>query len=107
MAESSFLTSHPLIDTMHLTGSDKTYQAIVWGPGAQQAENMKIGRRLNTKPFTCELGAVSPYIIAPGTEVRNFGGSYRYLEVFVIYWEGICSLLCFSSPLHFLYQSLH
>ncbi|HTU68770.1 MAG TPA: aldehyde dehydrogenase family protein [Candidatus Baltobacteraceae bacterium] len=46
------LTSHPLVDEIHVTGSDRTFNAIVAG-GAN-------------KPITAELGNVSPTIVVPG-----------------------------------------
>jgi acyl-CoA reductase-like NAD-dependent aldehyde dehydrogenase len=62
-----YLTRHPAVDEIHITGSDKTYNAIVWGPpGPEQAERMARGNRVLDKPITAELGNVSPVIIVPG-----------------------------------------
>ncbi|HEX8806305.1 MAG TPA: aldehyde dehydrogenase family protein, partial [Candidatus Aquilonibacter sp.] len=46
------LTTHPLVDEIHITGSDRTFNAIV-ADGAN-------------KPITAELGNVSPTIVVPG-----------------------------------------
>ena len=46
------LCNHPLVDEIHITGSDRTFNAIVAGG-------------LN-KPITAELGNVSPTIVVPG-----------------------------------------
>ena len=46
------LCNHPLVDEIHITGSDRTFNAIVAG-GV-------------TKPITAELGNVSPTIVVPG-----------------------------------------
>jgi len=46
------LCNHPLVDEIHITGSDRTFNAIVSGG-------------LN-KPITAELGNVSPTIVVPG-----------------------------------------
>jgi hypothetical protein len=63
----SYLCSHPVVDTIHLTGSDKTYDAIVWGATAEERSRRKsTGDPIVTKPFTAELGCVSPVIVAPG-----------------------------------------
>lgn len=60
------LARHPLVDRLHMTGSDKTYDALVWGVG-QEGELRKVGNRpLLDKPFTAELGAVTPLIVVPG-----------------------------------------
>ena len=32
-----YLTGHPRIDEVHITGSDKTYDAVVFGTGAEGA----------------------------------------------------------------------
>jgi len=62
-----FLTTHPKIDTLHVTGSDRTYDAIVWGgdPDERAARKAR-GERINTRPFTAELGCVTPVMIVPG-----------------------------------------
>jgi acyl-CoA reductase-like NAD-dependent aldehyde dehydrogenase len=61
------LANHPQVDTLHVTGSNRTYDAIVWGADpAQQAERKARNERLNTRPFTAELGAVTPVLVVPG-----------------------------------------
>jgi len=60
------LVSHSLVDEVHVTGSDKTYEAIVFGPGDEGARRKAAGVRLVTKPVTAELGNVSPVIVVPG-----------------------------------------
>lgn len=47
----AYLTRHPSIDHVHVTGSEATFRAIV--PGL-------------TVPITAELGGVSPIIVVPG-----------------------------------------
>ena len=62
-----FLTRHAGVDEIHITGSDKTYNAIVWGPaGPEQAERIGKGNPVCNKAITAELGNVSPVIIVPG-----------------------------------------
>ena len=59
--------AHPLVDTLHVTGSDRTYDAIVWGGDAEErARNKAAGTPRNPKPFTAELGCVTPVIVVPG-----------------------------------------
>jgi acyl-CoA reductase-like NAD-dependent aldehyde dehydrogenase len=53
----------PLVPHVHLTGGQGAFDSIVWGgrdPHAAGAEP------LLSKPITCELGNVTPWIIVPG-----------------------------------------
>lgn len=65
-AEGAYLTSHPGIETIHMTGSDKTYEAIVFGPGEEGQSRKALRTPLLNKPFTAELGGVNPVIVVPG-----------------------------------------
>ncbi len=56
--------AHPKVGSLHVTGSDRTYDAIVWG--GRDNDNKKNGQRVNTKPFSAELGCVTPVIVVPG-----------------------------------------
>lgn len=60
------LTAHPQVDTLHITGSDKTHDAIVWGTGAEGAANKAKGTKANAKPMASELGCVTPVLVVPG-----------------------------------------
>jgi acyl-CoA reductase-like NAD-dependent aldehyde dehydrogenase len=61
------LANHPKIDTLHVTGSDKTYDAIVWGADAKERERRKASHDpVNRRPFTAELGCVTPVLVVPG-----------------------------------------
>jgi acyl-CoA reductase-like NAD-dependent aldehyde dehydrogenase len=63
----SHLANHPKVDTLHVTGSDRTYDAIVWGPDRAEAQRRKAENKpINTRPFTAELGCVTPVMIVPG-----------------------------------------
>jgi hypothetical protein len=64
--EGGYLCEHPLVDTIHITGSDKTYEAIVFGSGAEGSRRKAEGRPRLTKQLTAELGNVSPVIVVPG-----------------------------------------
>jgi acyl-CoA reductase-like NAD-dependent aldehyde dehydrogenase len=61
-----FLTGHELIDEVHITGSDKTYNAVVFGTGEDGARRKAADQPVLDKPVTAELGNVSPVIIVPG-----------------------------------------
>ncbi|MEJ2281395.1 MAG: aldehyde dehydrogenase family protein [Candidatus Bathyarchaeota archaeon] len=52
----SFLTAHPLIDEIHHTGSRSTFEII----------KKSLGKKVNRKRLTAELGNIGPYIIVPG-----------------------------------------
>jgi hypothetical protein len=61
-----YLTAHPQVDEVHITGSDKTYDAVVFGAGPEGARRKAADEPLLTKPVTAELGNVSPVIVVPG-----------------------------------------
>ncbi len=66
--EGAYLCEHAGVDEIHITGSDKTYEAIVFGPGEEgQARKRRNAPRL-TKPVSAELGNVSPVIVVPGPD---------------------------------------
>lgn len=65
---SSFLCNHPRVEHVHMTGGKPTHDAIVWGAPDGREERMKKNNPVLTKPMTSELGAVTPWIIVPGTE---------------------------------------
>jgi acyl-CoA reductase-like NAD-dependent aldehyde dehydrogenase len=65
-AEGTYLCNHTDIDEIHITGSDKTFDAIVFGTGPAGAERKAQNRPQLTKRITGELGNVSPLIVVPG-----------------------------------------
>src|SRR5256884_8221790 len=64
--EGAYLCNHPGIDEIHITGSDKTFDAIVFGPGSEGAARKAEHKPLLTRRVTGELGNVSPVIVVPG-----------------------------------------
>lgn len=62
----AYLTGHPDLAHVHVTGSDATFNAIVWGTGAAATRRRRENRPLLKKPITAELGGVSPIIVVPG-----------------------------------------
>jgi len=65
--EGSYLAHHAAVDDVHITGSDRTHDLIVWGPpGPERADRMARGRPLLAKPITSELGNVTPVLVVPG-----------------------------------------
>lgn len=66
-----YLCAHEAVDEIHVTGSDKTVEAIVFGPGEEGQERKRQRRPKNTKPISSELGNVSPVIVVPGPWSRG------------------------------------
>ncbi len=65
--EGEYLAGHPAVDEIHITGSDRTHDALVWGaPGPDRSERMARGTPLLAKPITSELGNVTPVLVVPG-----------------------------------------
>ncbi len=64
--EGAYLCQHEGVDEIHITGSDKTHDAIVYGVGADGQKNKAADTPVNTKRITSELGNVSPVIVVPG-----------------------------------------
>ncbi|MFO7961361.1 MAG: aldehyde dehydrogenase family protein [Nitriliruptoraceae bacterium] len=60
------LTEHPDIAAIHITGSDRTHDAIVFGTGDEAEQRRAEGRPRVEVPITSELGDVSPVIVVPG-----------------------------------------
>ncbi|AKQ63188.1 Aldehyde dehydrogenase [Myxococcus hansupus] len=65
--EGAALVNHPAVDEVHVTGSDATHDALVWGPPGPEAEARRArDEPLLRKPFTSELGNISPVVVVPG-----------------------------------------
>ena len=62
-----YLCAHPLVQSIHLTGSDRTHDAIVWGETTEEQEQRKAaGTPRIDKAMTSELGSVTPVLVVPG-----------------------------------------
>ncbi|MBK7864416.1 MAG: aldehyde dehydrogenase [Archangiaceae bacterium] len=65
--EGAHLVNHPQVDEVHITGSDKTHDAMVWGPpGADAAARRARNEPLLKKDISSELGCITPVIVVPG-----------------------------------------
>jgi aldehyde dehydrogenase (NAD(P)+) len=60
------LTRHADIDEIHVTGSNRTHDAIVFGGGEEGSARKAHGEPVSHKRMTSELGNVSPTIVVPG-----------------------------------------
>jgi aldehyde dehydrogenase (NAD(P)+) len=64
---SRYLTKHRSIDSIHLTGSNHTYENIVYDKTLNDKErSLSTFPKINKKPIFTELGNVTPIIIHPG-----------------------------------------
>jgi acyl-CoA reductase-like NAD-dependent aldehyde dehydrogenase len=61
-----YLAHHPKVDSVHMTGSAATYDAIVWGTDAEAATRKANNTPILNKPISAELGGISPVIVVPG-----------------------------------------
>jgi acyl-CoA reductase-like NAD-dependent aldehyde dehydrogenase len=62
----AYLCAHDGIDEIHVTGSARTHDAIVYGTGPDAAERKRRDEPLISKRVTSELGNASPTIVVPG-----------------------------------------
>ena len=61
-----YLVQHEGVDDVHITGSDKTHDLIVWGkPGPERERRLAMNDPLLKKPISSELGNVSPVVVVP------------------------------------------
>ncbi|MHA2141536.1 MAG: aldehyde dehydrogenase family protein [Candidatus Thorarchaeota archaeon] len=64
--EGSYLVGHPLVGEGHMTGSDRTFDTIIFGSGEDGVRRKKTRNPLVRKPFTGELGCITPWVVVPG-----------------------------------------
>jgi acyl-CoA reductase-like NAD-dependent aldehyde dehydrogenase len=62
----AYLTEHDEVDAIHITGSDETHDAIVFGTGEEGRRRKADHDPKLTKPISSELGNVTPVIVVPG-----------------------------------------
>jgi hypothetical protein len=62
----AYLSGHAGVDTLHITGAGRTYDAIVYGTGPEGAGRKRRDDPILDKPFTAELGNLTPIIVVPG-----------------------------------------
>ena len=75
------LVDHPLVKNIHLTGSEATYDRIVWkGEDKAKRTGPPLGKHVGA-----ELGCVTPYIIIPGEWDDEM---IEYHAANVVSWDG-------------------
>lgn len=84
-----YLVHHPLVDEVHITGSEASHDAIVFGPGPEGVDRKRRNDPILTKPITSELGNVSPVIVVPGDwSQRGFEHQVRHIVTQVVHNGG-------------------
>ncbi len=87
--EGSYLSDHPMVDEIQLTGSDKTFEAIVFGKGDEGVERKARREPRLHKRVEAELGNVSPVIIVPGPwSDRDLHYQATQLATWLVYNSG-------------------
>ena len=61
-----YLCEHEDIASIHITGSDATHDAIVWGGTKEQTKRKKANDPKLKIPISSELGCVTPVMVVPG-----------------------------------------
>jgi acyl-CoA reductase-like NAD-dependent aldehyde dehydrogenase len=64
--EGNYLVHHNKVDEVHMTGSDRTFNSIVFGPGEEGRQRKAEGTPLVNKSIKGELGCITPWVIVPG-----------------------------------------
>ena len=62
----AYLTHHDDVETIHITGSGRTHDVIVFGSGEEGQRRKSENRPVLNKPISSELGGISPTIVVPG-----------------------------------------
>lgn len=66
----AWLCDHRLVEEIHVTGSARTHDAIVFGLGADADARKAKNQPKNERRVTSELGNVSPIVVLPGPWTR-------------------------------------
>jgi acyl-CoA reductase-like NAD-dependent aldehyde dehydrogenase len=71
-AAAAAFIEHPDVAVIHLTGSHRTYDSIVWGAEPEERARRKAERSPRvTKKIIAELGSVTPVLVVPGDWSRG------------------------------------
>jgi hypothetical protein len=60
------LCTHDYVDVLHMTGSHRTHDAIVYGTGPEGEARRHRGEAQNRRPVSAELGNITPVLVVPG-----------------------------------------
>jgi aldehyde dehydrogenase (NAD(P)+) len=76
-----YLTRHDAVQAIHITGSARTHDLIVYGPGEQGQQRKAADDRIIDTPISSELGGVGATIVLPGPWTE---ADFRYQSEHVI-----------------------
>ncbi|MGQ9829038.1 MAG: hypothetical protein ACUVSW_14355 [Roseiflexus sp.] len=62
----AYLCAHELVDTIHFSGADAAFDTLIFGEGKEGIERRKQREPVLTKPFSGEVGNVTPVLVVPG-----------------------------------------
>ncbi|RIJ71089.1 aldehyde dehydrogenase family protein [Nakamurella silvestris] len=62
----AYLCARQELTAIHVTGSERTHNTIVYGPGEDGERRRRSDDRVIDTPVTAELGGVGPVIVVPG-----------------------------------------
>ncbi|MGC9038911.1 MAG: hypothetical protein ACP5MJ_05340, partial [Roseiflexus sp.] len=61
----AYLCAHSLIDTVHFSGADASFDTLVFGEGQEGVERRMRHEPVLTKPFSGEVGNITPVLVVP------------------------------------------
>ena len=76
-----YLTRHDVVQAIHITGSARTHDLIVYGPGEEGQRRKAADDRIVGKPVSSELGGVGATIVLPGPWTE---ADFRYQSEHVV-----------------------
>lgn len=101
-SEGTYLVEHPLVDEIHMTGSAGTFETIVFGSGRLGIRNREERNPKLKKPFSSELGCITPWIVVPdGWTSKHVKLAASRMAYWMIYQEGYT---CFAPRLLVFHQ---
>lgn len=93
--EGAYLCQHPGVDEIFITGSDKTFDAIVFGSGEVGAQRKTERQPLLKKPVHGELGNVTPVIVVPGEWTHD---DLEYQAESIVSWIATHAACACNNP---------
>lgn len=62
----TYLCAHELVDTIHFSGADAAFDTLIFGTGQEGVERRARCEPVLAKPFSGEVGNVTPVLVVPG-----------------------------------------
>jgi acyl-CoA reductase-like NAD-dependent aldehyde dehydrogenase len=92
--EGNYLVHHDSVDEILMTGSDKTFETIVFGPGENGQQRKLEGSPILNKQIHGELGCITPWVIVPGNwKTKDVYEQAAKMAFWMMYLDGY---LCFA-----------